>query len=148
MSIRSVVAGTGHSVPEKILTNDEISQFVDTSDEWINQRTGIRQRYVCSDEEFASTLSINAANKALENAGWDPMSLDSIVIATVSGDLQFPSTACMVQDAIGAKNAAGFDVAAACSGFIFGTSVADGLIQSSQAKRVLSHWRGHTFKVP
>lgn len=137
MSIRAVVRGTGHSVPKRVLTNDDIAKFVDTSDEWITQRTGIKQRHICGDDEFASDLAVEAAKRALESAGWDPLSLDHIIVATVCSDYQFPSSACMIQKEIGAKNAAAFDVAAACAGFIFGTSVADGLLQSNQGKRVL-----------
>lgn len=137
MSLRSVVCGCGHAVPQKILTNDDLAQMVDTSDEWIAQRTGIRQRHICGDGETTTSLAIQAAREALDSTGWDGDSIDSVIVATVCQDTMFPSTACLVQDAIGASRAGAFDIGAACAGFIYGTAVADGFIQSHQAKRVL-----------
>jgi len=134
--IRSVITGAGHGVPEKILSNSDLEKIVDTNDEWIFSRTGIRERRMCADDELASDLSVIAAEEALKNAGITAKELDSIIVATVSGDFVFPSVACLVQDRIGAQCAA-FDLGAACAGFIYSLSVADGLIRSEQAKHVL-----------
>lgn len=137
--MRAVVTGTGHRVPDLVLTNDELvaKYNLDSSDEWIVQRTGIRERRICSDDEAASDLAIAAAKEALQSAGCDPMTLDMVIVATVCGDYTFPSTACVVQDAIGAKNAGAFDLGAACAGFIYSSSVADGFVRSGQCKKVL-----------
>lgn len=137
MSTRTVVVGTGHAVPEKILTNHDLEKMVDTNDEWIVQRTGIKQRRICRDDEAASDLAIAAAKEALTNANCPPEEVDMIILATVCGDYPFPSTACLVQDAIGATNAAAFDLSAACAGFIYGSATADGFIRSGQCKKVL-----------
>lgn len=137
MSIRAVVAGTGHCVPEKIVTNHDLQQIVDTSDEWIVQRTGIKERRICRDDQSASDLAIAAAKQALENAGCNPADVDMVIVATVSGDYPFPSTACLVQNAIGANRAGAFDISAACAGFIYASAVADGMIQMGQCHKVL-----------
>ncbi len=134
---RAVVAGIGHAVPPKIVTNDDLSKIVETNDAWIVQRTGIRERRVCADDETSSTLSIEASKEALQDAGWDPASLDLVIVGTVTGDNIFPATSCMVQDAIGARNAGAFDLGAACAGFIYGTAVAASMIESGQCKRIL-----------
>lgn len=134
---RAVVVGIGHAVPPKVMTNDDIAKLVETSDEWITQRTGIRERRVCSPTETSGTLSIEAGREALERSGWDPASLDVVIVATVTGDMIFPATACLVQDALGAKNASAFDLGAACSGFICATSVATSMIEAGHAKRIL-----------
>ncbi|MFM9871941.1 MAG: beta-ketoacyl-ACP synthase III [Fimbriimonadaceae bacterium] len=134
--IRSVITGAGHGVPEKILSNFDLEKIVDTNDEWIFSRTGIRERRMCEDDELASDLSVIAAEEAIKNAGITAADLDFIIVATVSGDFVFPSVSCLVQDRIGAKCAA-FDLGAACAGFIYSLSVADGLIRSEQAKHVL-----------
>jgi 3-oxoacyl-[acyl-carrier-protein] synthase-3 len=134
---RAVVAGIGHAVPPKIVTNDDLSKIVETNDAWIVQRTGIRERRVCADDETSSTLSIEASKEALQDAGWDPTSLDLVIVGTVTGDNIFPATSCMVQDAIGARNAGAFDLGAACAGFIYGTAVAASMIESGQCKRIL-----------
>lgn len=134
---RAVIAGIGHAVPPKVITNDDIAKLVETSDEWIVQRTGIRERRVCSPEETSGTLAIEASREALASAGWSADTLDFVIVATVTGDMLFPATACLVQHAIGAKNAGAFDLGAACAGFICSTSVAAGLIESGQAKRIL-----------
>jgi len=134
---RAVVAGIGHAVPPKIVTNDDLSKLVDTNDAWIVQRTGIKERRVCANDETSSTLSIQASNEALQDAGWDPASLDLVIVGTVTGDNIFPATSCMVQDAIGARNAGAFDLGAACAGFIYGTAVAASMIESGQCKRIL-----------
>lgn len=134
---RAVIAGVGHAVPERVMTNDDIAELVDTNDAWIVQRTGIRERRVCAPEETSGTLSITASNEALRRAGWDPNTLDIVIVGTVTSDMIFPATACLVQDAIGARNAGAFDVGAACAGFIYALAVATGMIESKQAKRIL-----------
>lgn len=134
--IRSVITGTGHGVPDKIMTNFDLEKIVDTNDEWIHSRTGIRERRVCAEDELASDLSIKAAKEAIAAAGLSAADLDFVIVATVSGDFVFPSVACLVQDKIGAQCAA-FDLGAACAGFIYSLSVADGLIRSGQAKHIL-----------
>lgn len=135
--IRAVVAGMGHGVPEKVLSNFDLEKLVETSDEWIMQRTGIRERRMCSPEEAASDLSIAAAREALDAAGMTADELDLILVATVSGDFTFPSTACLVQDAIGAKNVPAMDLGAACAGFIYALSTAAAYIESGKKKNVL-----------
>lgn len=137
MSRSAVIRATGSAVPAQVLTNHDLEKFVDTNDEWIRQRTGISERRRCSKDETASTLSIEAANKALQRAHIDPASLDLVICATVTGDYPFPSTSCLIQNAIGAKNAAAFDLGAACAGFIYSTSVASSMIRTGQCKRVL-----------
>lgn len=113
------IIGTGSSVPEQIVTNDDLAKFVDTSDDWIRTRTGIRERRIASEKSGTSQLAAEAAQKALENAGIEANELDIIILATSSGDCCFPSGACEVQAAIGAGRAAAFDINAACSGFIY-----------------------------
>lgn len=137
MSIRSVVVGIGHSVPDQVLTNEDLERIVDTTDEWIVQRTGIKERRICSEDETASVLGARAALKALASAGVDPMDLDLVICGTVTGDMPFPSTACLIQENIGAKNAAAFDVGAACAGFIYSLNVASSMLESGRAKRAL-----------
>ena len=107
---RAAFLGVGHFTPEKVLTNFDLEKIVDTSDEWIVERTGVRERRIVTDEQAASDLAVPAAKRALEQAGVAPEDLDLIILGTVTPDYFFPSTACVVQDAIGAKNAAGFDM--------------------------------------
>ncbi len=135
--MRSVVVGTGHGLPSRKLTNHDLEKMVDTSDAWIVQRTGIRERLICTDDEAASDLAIAAAQQALERSGIDPETIDQVVVATVSADYSFPSCAVLVQDQIGAKNAAAFDVGAACAGFIYALAVADAMILADHAKTIL-----------
>lgn len=137
MAKRAVIQSMGHSVPEKVLTNADLERMVDTSDEWIRQRTGIVERRICNECETAGTLSIAAAQEALERAEMSPLDLDLVICATVCSDEPFPATASVVQDAIGARNAGAFDLAAACAGFIYGVSVADAMIRMEQCKNVL-----------
>jgi len=137
MPTRAVIVGTGHAVPPKIVTNHDIAQIVDTSDEWIVQRTGIKERRVTSSDETAATLSNEAAQMALRRAGVDAVDLDLIIVGTVTGDYIFPSTSCLVQDMIGAKNAGSFDLGAACAGFIYSLTTGAAMIESGQVKRVL-----------
>lgn len=131
------ITGTGCCLPEKILTNAELAKMVDTSDEWITTRTGIKERRVAGATEATSDLSIAAAKRALEAAELDPKKLDVIIVATCTPDYLFPSTACLVQNAIGATNAAAFDVSAACSGFMYALATAKGLLDSGIHKRAL-----------
>ena len=137
MAVFSRIAGTGSGLPEKILTNKDLEQFVDTSDEWIASRTGIRQRHVVSEGETTGDLAERAAIAALEAAGVDASELDLIVLGTTTPDLIFPSTACLLQHRLGANGCGAFDVNAACSGFLYALAVADKLIKSGDAKTVL-----------
>lgn len=135
--IRSIVSGTGSYLPEKILTNKEMEEMVDTSDEWIIERTGIKQRHIAADDQVTSDLAVNAANKALEAAGMTADDIDLIVCATSSADQTFPSTATTVQRKLGITRGAAFDVQAVCSGFIYALTTADNFIKAGQAKNVL-----------
>lgn len=137
MSRRAVILASAHSVPEKILSNADLEKLVDTSDEWIFQRTGMKERRISSEDESASTFAIRAAQKALERSKVDPMDLNLVICGTVTGDMPFPSTSCLVQEAIGAKRAGAFDVGAACAGFIYSLAVASAMLESGQAKRAL-----------
>lgn len=134
---RAVLTGIGAYLPEKIVTNAELAERVDTSDEWIAGRTGIRQRHFAAPHETAAFMGAAAARAALEMAGVAPEQVGAIILATTTPDQAFPSTAVHVQAAIGAKNAFGFDISAACSGFIFGLSLAEGMIRSGQADNIL-----------
>jgi 3-oxoacyl-[acyl-carrier-protein] synthase III len=131
------ILGTGSYVPARVLTNADLEKLVDTSDEWIVTRTGISERHIASDEEATSDLAYHAAQAALEAAGLDPGDLDMILVATATPDMFFPSTACILQDRLGARRAGGLDVSAACSGFIYGLGVANGLIRAGTARTVL-----------
>jgi len=128
--------GTGHAVPKKLLTNADLEKMVDTSDEWIKTRTGMEVRHIAEEGEKTSDFAAEATRRALEDAGLEAKDLDVIIVASVTGDMQFPSTACFVQDKLGAKQAAAFDIAAACSGFIYGLSLANGMIATGQAETV------------
>jgi len=131
------IAGTGSYLPEKVLTNADLTQFVDTSDEWIAARTGIRERHVAAEGEYTSDLAYHASVRALEAAGISAQDLDLIVLGTTTPDLIFPSTACLLQHRLGANGCPAFDVNAACSGFIYALTVADKFIRSGAAKNVL-----------
>lgn len=135
--VRVGVAGLGRYVPERRLTNQDLERMVDTSDEWIVQRTGIRERRIAAPEQVTSTLALAAARQALEHARMEPDELDLIVCATVTGDQPFPATACRLGLDLGARRAGGFDLAAACSGFVFATQVGAALVQSGQRRNVL-----------
>ena len=138
MSLLSAsIIGTGSYVPEKILSNADLERLVDTNDEWIVTRTGIRQRRIAAPEQTTSDLAAEAAKAAMQNAGVTPEELDMIFVATVTPDMFFPSTACFVQTKIGAKNAVCFDVSAACSGFLFALETARQFIASGARKTVL-----------
>lgn len=134
---KAVVRSIGMSVPDRILTNEELAKTVDTTDEWIRQRTGIEERRICADDESGSTLATRSSQEALDRSGIDPMDLDLIVVGTVTGDMPFPATACLVQENIGAKRAGAFDVGAACAGFIYSLSVASSMIENGQINRAL-----------
>lgn len=136
-AIRSVVLGCGSYLPERILTNAELAQKVETSDEWIVQRTGIRQRHIAAKGEFTSHLAIKAAQAALANAGIDAQSIDLIVLATSTPDNTFPATAVAVQNALGINHGAAFDLQAVCSGFIFALATADNFLRAGAFKRAL-----------
>ncbi len=132
------ITGWGMAVPEQVLTNDDLAQMVDTNDEWIRTRTGIRERHVAGPEESTATLATQAALQALETAGVRPTEVDLIIVATSSPEYNnFPATACVVQDAIGASRAGAFDLAAACSGFIFAVNMAAQAIRSGALETVL-----------
>jgi 3-oxoacyl-[acyl-carrier-protein] synthase-3 len=134
---RARIIGTGAYVPERVLTNADLETLVDTSDEWIVTRTGISERHIASDEQATSDLSYHASRAALEAANLDVADLDLILVATATPDMVFPSTACVLQDRLGARRAGALDISAACSGFIYGLSMANGLIRSGAARTVL-----------
>jgi 3-oxoacyl-[acyl-carrier-protein] synthase-3 len=135
--IRSVVLGCGSYLPEKTLTNAQLSEIVDTSDEWIVQRTGIRERHIAADGELTSDLATAAAKLALADAGLSIGEIDMIIVATATPDDTFPATAVTVQRKLGMEHGAAFDMQAVCSGFVFALSTADAFIRASQAKRIL-----------
>ena len=131
------LVGTGHAVPERVLTNDDLSRIVDTSDEWITTRTGIKRRHIAAYHENNSDFAAEACRRALAEAGCDAADVDYLFVGTVTGDLIFPSTACIVQAKIGAEGAAAWDLSAACSGFLFGIEQATALLASGRGKRAL-----------
>ena len=131
------ITGIGHYLPKKILTNADFEKMVDTSDEWILTRSGIRERHITADDQFSSDMAFEASKMALADAGVDPKDLDTIIVATVTPDMPLPSTGCLLQEMLGAKKAAAFDVSAACSGFIYGLSIGSSMLESGKAKKVL-----------
>lgn len=135
--IQSVVRGVGGYLPERIMTNDDLAKIVDTSDEWIVQRTGIRQRHIAAEGEYTSDLALAAARRALENAGMDANEIDLIVVGTTTPDRTFPATAALVQQKLGITKGSAFDVQAVCSGFVFGVATADSYLKTGMAKRAL-----------
>ena len=137
MPLRSKITGTGSYVPDKILDNFALEKKVDTSDDWITERTGIKERRIARPSEAASDISLKASKRALKNAGIKPKDLNLIIVATMSGDMPMPSTAAILQHKLGAKNAAAFDINAACSGFVYGLSVADNFIKTGASKKIL-----------
>ncbi|HYN00602.1 MAG TPA: beta-ketoacyl-ACP synthase III [Aestuariivirgaceae bacterium] len=134
---RSVILGCGSYLPQKTLTNAELAQQVDTTDEWIVQRTGIRERRIAAADELTSDLAVLAAKAALETAGLSPQDIDLIVVATSTPDNTFPASAVSVQSALGIHHGAAFDLQAVCSGFVFGLATVDGLLQAGSFKRAL-----------
>ena len=137
MTIRSILAGVGGYLPERVVTNDALAETVDTTDAWIQERTGIRQRHFAGEHETAAFMGTRAAQAALAEAGAGPDDVDAIILATSTPDQAFPATAVRVQAALGVTRGFGFDLAAACSGFIYGLSVADSMIRAGQARGVL-----------
>ncbi|WP_223066733.1 beta-ketoacyl-ACP synthase III [Paenibacillus caui] len=131
MNLRPVgIIGTGMYVPEKVLTNADLEKMVETSDDWIVSRTGIRERHIAAPEQATSDLAYEASVRALESAGLKPEELDLIIVATITPDMAFPSTACILQEKLGAKKAAAFDLSAACSGFVYSLATATNFIGS------------------
>ncbi|HEY2619805.1 MAG TPA: beta-ketoacyl-ACP synthase III [Acetobacteraceae bacterium] len=137
MIIRSILAGVGAYLPEHAVSNDELARTVETSDEWIRERTGIRQRYIAAPHETAAFMATAAARAALADAGAEPAEVDAIILATSTPDQAFPATALRVQAALGVARGFGFDIAAACAGFIYALSVADSMIRTGQARGAL-----------
>jgi 3-oxoacyl-[acyl-carrier-protein] synthase-3 len=138
MTHTAIILGTGSYVPEKRLTNDDLSKMVDTNDEWIVQRTGIRERRIAGSHESTATLASHAATRALQAAGLEPKHLDLIVVGTITPEMTFPSTACFVAASLGLDSTPAFDVTAACSGFIYTLETADAFIKSGKYKTVLA----------
>ncbi|MEP6469157.1 MAG: beta-ketoacyl-ACP synthase III [Chloroflexota bacterium] len=137
MTSNAVITGWGMYAPSRVMTNDELATMVDTSDEWIVTRTGIRERRIAADDETTTTLSVNAARDALAVAGVDPMDVDLVIVGTCSPDYPLPATAVLVATELGARRAAGFDLQAACSGFLYALATASGFIRSGMYRNVL-----------
>ncbi len=137
MNRRSIILGCGSYLPERILTNAELAETVDTSDEWITERTGIRQRHIAAEGQFTSDLALKAAQNALEHAGVNAADVDMVIVATTTPDNTFPATATKVQHSLGMVNGAAFDIQAVCSGFIYALSVADNMIKGGQADTIV-----------
>lgn len=134
---RTRIAGTGAYLPERVLTNADLERMVETNDQWIVERTGIQRRHICADDEVTSDLSLFAARKALEAADLTPTDLEMILVATVSGDQVMPSTACVLQEKLGCRRVMSFDITAACSGFVYGLSIADQYIKNGTYQNIL-----------
>lgn len=134
---RAILAGSGSCLPDKKLTNEDLMKIVETSDEWITTRTGIKERRIASDGETTATLAAEAGRRALKDAGMESDEIELIILATVTPEMVFPSTACFVQDRIGAKNAWAFDLSAACSGFVYGLSIAQQFVSSGQYRNAM-----------
>jgi len=137
MNRRAAIAGTGSALPPRRVTNEELARTVDTSDEWIVERTGIRARHIAGEGETTATLATEAARKALAAAGMDASAIDLIVLATATPDQTFPATATKVQDALGIRDCVAFDVAAVCSGFLYALSVAESMIRGGGSTNAL-----------
>ncbi len=144
-NLKTIVRGVGHYLPERIVTNDELAQRVDTSDEWITQRTGIRQRHVAGDNEFTSDLATKAGLKAIEAAGLSPQDIDLIVLATTTPDRTFPAAATTVQKNLGITHGAAFDIQAVCSGFVFAVATADSHLKKRFGQARAGDWRRNVF---
>ncbi|MFZ5950322.1 MAG: 3-oxoacyl-ACP synthase, partial [Candidatus Rifleibacteriota bacterium] len=134
---KAVILGTGISVPDKVVTNDDLARMVDTSDEWIKTRTGIHERRIIPDGDSLFQLSLPAARQAIANAGLTPEQIDLIIFATFTPDYQVPATACMIQNAIGCTKAAAFDLQAACTGFVYGSAIASQFVATGTYNNVL-----------
>ncbi|MGH1422694.1 MAG: beta-ketoacyl-ACP synthase III [Hyphomonas sp.] len=137
MSLRSFIRGTGSYLPERVLANEELSAMVDTSDAWIQERTGIKKRHIAADDELTSDIAVEASKKALEAAGMTAQDIDLIVLATTTPDQTFPATAATVQAKLGCGEGAAFDVQAVCSGFLFALATADSLLKQGLFKNAL-----------
>ncbi len=137
MPIMTQIIGTGSYLPERVVTNDDLAKTVDTTDEWIRDRTGIRQRHIAAEGELTSDLAFNAANRALEAAGMVPQEIDMIIVGTTTPDHTFPATSARVQAMLNTGNGFAFDLQAVCSGFIYGLSVADNFIRMGQINTAL-----------
>ncbi len=137
MTTRTKILGTGSFVPEKVLTNKDLETMIDTSDEWITTRTGIKERHIAQDGENNSDLAVKAARAALEMAQVEPEELDLIIVGTLTPDMPMPSVACLVQHALGARKAGAMDVSATCSGFLYSLSVADKFVRCSPDMKIL-----------
>lgn len=137
MSRRARITGVGHYVPSKVLTNQDLEKMVDTNDEWIVTRTGIQERRILEEGKGSSYMGVYAARRALEEAGIEPQDLELIVVATVTPDMMFPNTACIIQEQLGATNAWGVDVNGACTGFIYATAMAGQFIESGRYNKIL-----------
>src|SRR5437879_13175134 len=135
--VNAGILGTGHSYPKGVLTNADLEKIVDTSDEWITTRTGIKQRRKAAPDEYTSQFAVGASREAIERAGIDPEEIDLILCATVTPDQILPSTACLIQAELGANKAAAMDIVAACSGFLYGLSMANPMIRGGQIKYAL-----------
>ena len=131
------ITGLGSHVPERVLTNDELSALVDTTDEWIMSRTGIRERRIAADEEAMTDVALPACREALERAGADPASIDLLIVATVTPDMTFPSTAALLADTLGMQDAAAYDLSAGCTGFMYALAQAYGMLAGGLANRAL-----------
>ena len=134
---RVSITGLGCHVPERVLTNDELSKLVDTTDEWIMERTGIRERRIAADDEALTDICLPAARRALEMSGADPRSIDLLVVATVTPDMAFPSSSALIADALGMPDAAAYDLSAGCTGFVYAIAQAHGMLAAGLAQRVL-----------
>lgn len=134
--MNSIFVSCGSYLPKKVITNDDLSKIVDTNDEWIVSRTGIKSRHIADESESSSEMGCIALKNALSNANLSSGDIDGIIVATSTPDLKMPSTACIIQEKIGTKNAFAFDLQAACSGFVYGVSVANSMIKSGLAKRI------------
>lgn len=137
MAQNAGIIGMGHAYPSGVLTNADLEKIVETSDEWITSRTGIKQRRKAADDEYTSQFAVKAANQALERAGLDASEIDMLVCATTSPDQILPSTGCLIQAEIGANNAAAYDIFAACSGFLFGLTTVESMIRTGQIRNAL-----------
>ena len=135
--IKVGILGLGKYLPEKVLTNKDLERIVDTTDEWITTRTGIKERRIARDDEATSDMATEAAKRALANAGLKPEDIDLIIVGTITPDMLFPATACLVQQKIGARRVPAFDVSVACSGFIYGLAIANQFIKSGTYKHAL-----------
>ncbi len=135
--LRSIIRGVGSYLPARIMTNDELSKTVDTTDEWIQQRVGIKQRHIAADDEVTSDLAVHAARRALDDAHLSPAEIDLILVATTTPDLTFPATAAIVQQKLGMHHGAAFDIQAVCSGFVYGLATADSYLKNGLARRAL-----------